>query len=196
MKRFFDLFIIILTMPIVLSVTLMIALSVRYKLGSPVLFRQLRPGYNEKIFSMVKFRTMANICDENNIPLPDLERITVFGSFLRSTSLDELPSLWNVFKGEMTLVGPRPLLVEYLELYTPQQARRHSVKPGLTGWAQVNGRNDLSWKEKFELDIWYVENQSILLDIKILLMSIKKVLFRDGILKKGEITTSKFKGAK
>ncbi len=196
MKRFFDLFIIILTMPIVLCVSIMIALSVRYKLGSPVLFRQLRPGYNEKIFSMVKFRTMANICDENNIPLPDLERITVFGSFLRSTSLDEIPSLWNVFKGEMTLVGPRPLLVEYLELYTPQQARRHSVKPGLTGWAQVNGRNDLSWKEKFELDIWYIENQSILLDIKILLMSIKKVLFRDGILKKGEIKTSKFKGAK
>lgn len=196
MKRFFDLFIIILTMPIVLCLSIMIALSIRYKLGSPVLFRQLRPGYNEKIFSMVKFRTMANICDENNIPLPDKERITVFGSFLRSTSLDELPSLWNVFKGEMTLVGPRPLLVEYLELYTPQQARRHSVKPGLTGWAQVNGRNTLSWREKFELDIWYIENQSILLDIKILLLSIKKVFFRDGISQKGEITTSKFKGAK
>jgi len=171
-----------------------IALLVRWKLGKPVLFRQLRPGYKGKPFYLIKFRTMRDAFDAQGNLLPDAERMTSFGSFLRSTSLDELPELWNVLKGEMSLVGPRPLLMEYLPLYTPEQARRHDVKPGITGWVQVNGRNALSWEEKFKLDVWYVDNQSLWLDIRILLLTLKKVLLREGISAQGEATMPKFTG--
>lgn len=165
------------------------------KIGSPVLFRQQRPGLNGKPFNMMKFRTMRNAFDEAGRPLPDSERLTPFGAKLRATSLDELPELWNVLKGDMSLVGPRPLLMEYLPLYSAEQARRHEIKPGLTGWAQVNGRNALTWDEKFALDTWYVDNCSIWLDLKILFLTVKKVLIRDGISAAGEATMPKFTGS-
>ena len=165
-------------------------------LNFPILFRQSRTGLNGKIFNIYKFRTMTNECDKDGILLPDEARLTKFGKFLRSTSLDELPSLWNVLKSDMSLVGPRPLLLEYLPLYSTQQARRHEVKPGITGWAQVNGRNAISWDEKFDLDVWYVDNQSIWLDIKILYMTIKKVILRDGISAKNNATMPPFEGTK
>lgn len=171
-----------------------IAFCVRWKLGKPVLFRQLRPGYKGKPFYLIKFRTMRDAFDAQGNPLPDADRMTPFGSFLRSTSLDELPELWNVLKGEMSLVGPRPLLMEYLPLYTPEQARRHDVKPGITGWVQVNGRNALSWEEKFKLDVWYVDHQSFALDLKILFLTLKKVLLREGISAQGEATMPQFTG--
>ena len=196
MKRALDLFLIIVGLPLLIPLYIIIAFIIKYKLGSPIFFRQLRPGYNEELFSIIKFRTMTNGFDKNGNFLPDHKRMSSFGNFLRSTSLDELPSLWNVFKGEMSLVGPRPLLVEYLDLYSPEQSKRHNIKPGLTGWAQVNGRNSLSWEEKFELDIWYLDNQTIRLDIKILFLTIKKVFLREGILKEGEILTPKFLGIK
>jgi lipopolysaccharide/colanic/teichoic acid biosynthesis glycosyltransferase len=177
-------------MPIILVVSLLILI----KLGTPVFFIQRRPGYLGIPFDIYKFRTMNNIFDQHGNPLPDSDRLTRFGSFIRSTSLDELPCLWNVLKGEMSLVGPRPLLMEYLPLYNDYQKRRHEVRPGVTGWAQVNGRNTISWSEKFDFDIWYVENQCFLLDIKILFLTFKKVILRDGITKDGEVTTSKFTG--
>ncbi|MCL6415810.1 sugar transferase [Aestuariirhabdus sp. Z084] len=164
-------------------------------LGSPALFRQVRPGADAKPFSMVKFRTMRDAVDSSGNPLPDRERLTRFGAFLRSTSLDELPELWNVLKGEMSLVGPRPLLVDYLPLYSSEQARRHEVKPGITGWAQVNGRNAISWEQKFELDVWYVDNRSLMLDIRILWMTVTKVLKRDDISSDQSVTAEKFTGS-
>lgn len=171
-----------------------VAILVRQKLGSPILFTQVRPGLGGQPFKMVKFRTMLDAHDAQGNPLPDEQRLTQFGSFLRSTSLDELPGLWNVITGDMSLVGPRPLLMEYLPLYTAEQAKRHDVRPGVTGWAQINGRNAISWEEKFKLDTWYVDHQSFLLDLKIILLTIKKVLIRDGISAEGEVTMSKFTG--
>lgn len=180
---------------IVLSPVLAItAHKVKKELGSPVLFRQTRPGLYGQPFEMIKFRTMKDATDKDGNPLPDSERLTDFGKKLRASSLDELPELWNVLKGDMSLVGPRPLLIEYLPLYNAEQAKRHNVRPGVTGYAQVNGRNALSWEEKFKLDTWYVENQSFLLDMKILLQTVKKVLIKDGITAEGEATMSKFTG--
>ena len=195
-KRIFDLFLIILSLPFLLPIYLLIILLVLTQLKFPILFKQSRPGLNGKIFTMYKFKTMTDECDKNGILLSEEVRLTKFGKFLRSTSMDELPSLWNVLKGDMSLVGPRPLLVQYLPLYSIKQARRHEVKPGITGWAQVNGRNAISWDEKFDLDVWYVDNQSIWLDIKILYMTIKKVIVRDGISAKHEATMPSFKGTK
>lgn len=172
-----------------------VAWQISRKMGSPVFFRQVRPGLNGKPFEMIKFRTMKDAIDASGNPLPDSERLTPFGQFLRSSSLDELPELWNVLKGDMSLVGPRPLLMEYLPLYSPEQARRHEVRPGVTGWAQVNGRNTLSWEDKFKLDVWYVDNRSLWLDIKVLFLTVKKVLVRDGISAEGEATMSKFTGS-
>jgi len=173
---------------------LVVAFLVRVKLGSPVFFRQQRPGLNGKPFMLVKFRTMTDERDEKGNLLPDEVRLTRFGQFLRSTSTDELPELWNVFVGEMSLVGPRPLLMRYLDRYTPEQARRHEVKPGITGWAQVNGRNALTWKEKFKLDVWYVDHYSIWLDISILFSTLTKVLNREGISGEEQATMSEFFG--
>lgn len=196
MKRLFDLLaaafaLLLLGLPLLLLMWL-----IRRKLGSPVFFRQVRPGLDGRPFEMVKFRTMTDERGPDGKLLPDAVRLTPFGRFLRSTSLDELPELWNVLKGDMSLVGPRPLLMEYLTLYTPEQARRHEVRPGVTGWAQVNGRNAISWEEKFELDVWYVDHKSLWLDIKILWLTVKKVLVRDGISAAGEATMSKFTGRK
>jgi len=181
---------------LLLPIFMLLMLLVRIKLGSPVFFRQVRPGMYGKPFKMIKLRTMLDAIDSSGNPLPDSERLTKFGAVLRSISLDELPSLWNVLKGDMSLVGPRPLLVEYLELYSPEQARRHEVRPGITGWAQVNGRNAISWEDKFKFDVWYVDNQSLWLDLKILLLTVKKVFVREGISADGEVTMSKFKGTK
>lgn len=176
-------------------VLLVLAFLVRRKLGSPVVFSQVRPGLAGKPFRMYKFRTMTDATDHEGELLPDEVRLTSFGRFLRSTSLDELPELWNVLKGEMSLVGPRPLLMEYLPLYTAEQARRHEARPGITGWAQVNGRNAISWEDKFSLDVWYVDNQSLWLDMRILWMTVRKVLVREGIAAAGEATTTKFTGS-
>lgn len=176
----------------VLAVT---AYKVKKNLGSPVLFKQTRPGLDGKPFEMIKFRTMKDATDSDGNLLPDSERLTPFGQKLRSTSLDELPELWNVLKGDMSLVGPRPLLMEYLPLYNSEQARRHNVRPGVTGYAQVNGRNAISWEQKFALDTWYVDNQSMWLDIKILAKTVKQVLIKDGISAEGEATMSKFTGS-
>ncbi|MCG8532751.1 MAG: sugar transferase [Desulfovibrionales bacterium] len=177
-----------------MPIYLLFGLLIYTKLGRPVLFKQVRPGIHGKPFKMIKFRTMLDACDSNGEPLPDEQRMTSLGDFLRATSLDELPELWNVLKGDMSLVGPRPLLMEYLPLYTPEQNRRHEMRPGITGWAQVNGRNGLAWEEKFKLDVWYVDNQSNLLDLKILLLTAKKVLERDGISAAGHVTAEKFRG--
>lgn len=173
-----------------------ISLMIWRVMGSPVLFRQTRPGRDGKPFEMVKFRTMRNATDAEGKPLPDAERLTKLGQFLRSSSLDELPELWNVLKGEMSLVGPRPLLMEYLPLYSKVQARRHEVRPGVSGWAQVNGRNAISWDEKFALDVWYVDNRSFLLDLKVIWLTIRKVIKRDGISAAGDATMPKFTGGK
>ena len=194
MKRIFDLILILFSAPILILIFLLVALTVRFKLGSPVFFKQRRPGLNKQIFNMIKFRSMTMKSDASGFLLSDSIRLTRFGEFLRSTSLDELPSFWTVLKGEMSLVGPRPLLVEYLPLYSEKQSRRHEVKPGITGWAQVNGRNAINWDEKFDLDIWYVDNQSILLDIKILYMTVKKVITRSEINQDRQTTMEKFKG--
>lgn len=180
----------VLALPLVV-----LTVIIRCKLGTPVLFKQQRPGLYAKPFQLVKFRTMTNARDSSGDLLPDCARLTPFGRFLRSTSLDELPELWNVLKGEMSFVGPRPLLMEYLSLYSPEQARRHEVRPGITGWAQVNGRNSLSWEEKFKLDVWYVDNRNIWLDLKILWHTVKKVLVRDGISAEGEATMPRFIGS-
>jgi len=194
MKRFFDIAATGIALLVMLPVIAILALIVRINMGSPVLFRQARPGLQGTPFMMLKFRTMRDAHDRSGTPLADAERITGFGQILRSTSLDELPELFNILKGDMSLVGPRPLLIEYLPLYTAEQARRHDVRPGLTGWAQVNGRNALSWEEKFALDIWYIDNHSFILDVKILLMTVAKVLRRDGINADGKTTMAKFEG--
>jgi lipopolysaccharide/colanic/teichoic acid biosynthesis glycosyltransferase len=170
------------------------ALAVRLSIGSPVLFRQTRPGLHGRPFTLLKFRTMRDAQDSHGNPLPDEARLTHLGAFLRSTSLDELPELWNVLRGEMSLVGPRPLLMEYLPLYTPEQARRHEVRPGITGWAQVNGRNAISWEEKFRLDVWYVDHRTLRLDLKILLLTLKQVFRREGISQQGHVTMERFRG--
>jgi len=193
-KRLFDIFASGIGLILLSPVLLIVAGLIRYKLGSPVLFRQVRPGRNGKPFEMIKFRTMRNAVDEHGKALPDNERMTRFGNLLRSASLDELPELWSVLKGDMSLVGPRPLLMEYLPLYSEEQYRRHDVRPGLTGWAQVNGRNALSWEDKFRLDVWYVDNQSFWLDIRILLMTVQKVVSREGISHDGDATMPKFRG--
>ncbi|MBQ0746648.1 MAG: sugar transferase [Marinobacter sp.] len=194
-KRILDVLVSVAALMMLLPVIGVVALVIHRKLGSPVLFRQIRPGKNGKPFQMVKFRTMRDALDAQGNPLPDSERMTTFGQFLRSSSLDELPGLWNVLKGEMSLVGPRPLLMEYLPLYSKEQYRRHDVRPGVTGWAQVNGRNAISWEDKFKLDVWYVDNRSFWLDLKILFLTVKKVLVRDGISGEGEVTMSKFTGS-
>lgn len=195
-KRFADIFIsasalIVLALPL-----LALCILIRRKLGGPIFFRQVRPGQYGRPFEMVKFRTMTDARDENGDLLPDAQRLTSFGKFLRATSLDELPELLNVLKGDMSLVGPRPLLMEYLPLYNDHQAKRHLVRPGITGWAQVNGRNAISWDEKFDLDVWYVSNASMLLDFKILFLTVKKVFWREGISAQGDATMPKFTGSK
>jgi lipopolysaccharide/colanic/teichoic acid biosynthesis glycosyltransferase len=196
MKRFVDITGSILGLVLLSPVLLIVWVMVRRDMGSPVLFRQTRPGLNGQPFQMVKFRTMRDATDSSGNPLPDSERLTNFGRFLRSSSLDELPELWNVLRGDMSLVGPRPLLMEYLSLYSPKQARRHEVRPGVTGWAQINGRNSVSWDEKFEFDVWYVNNRTFWLDLKIIWLTIRKVFKRDGISAAGEATMPKFKGNK
>ena len=196
LKRLFDFLIAVFGLVVLSPVLAILAWQIRKKLGSPVLFRQTRPGLHGQPFRMVKFRTMRDAIGPDGQPLPDSERMTSFGSFLRSASLDELPELWNVLKGDMSLVGPRPLLMEYLPLYSPEQARRHEVRPGVTGWAQINGRNALSWEEKFRLDVWYVDNQSFWLDLKILALTVKKVFVREGISAAGEVTAAKFTGSR
>jgi lipopolysaccharide/colanic/teichoic acid biosynthesis glycosyltransferase len=194
MKRLFDIVVSACAL-LVLALPLWVLMwQVRRKLGSPVFFTQVRPGLHGKPFKMVKFRSMTSERGADGELLPDAVRLTPFGRFLRSTSLDELPELWNVLKGDMSLVGPRPLLVEYLPLYSPEQARRHEVRPGITGWAQVNGRNAIGWEEKFRLDVWYVDHQSLWLDLRILWLTVKKVLVRDGISAAGEATVKNFKG--
>ena len=194
-KRLFDLFGFLSALLLLSPVLLLTAWQVRRRIGVPVLFRQIRPGLAGRPFELLKFRTMTDERGPDGQLLPDKDRLTPFGRWLRASSLDELPELWNVLKGEMSLVGPRPLLVEYLPLYTPEQARRHEVRPGITGWAQVNGRNAISWDEKFKLDVWYVDNQSLWLDLKILWLTIKKVLVRDGISAQGDVTMPKFTGS-
>ncbi|MER3479065.1 MAG: UDP-galactose phosphate transferase [Meiothermus sp.] len=195
MKRILDFGGATLALVLLSPLLLILAYLVRRNLGSPVLFRQTRPGLQGKPFVMYKFRTMSDARDSEGRLLPDDQRLTRFGKFLRSTSLDELPELWNVIKGEMSLVGPRPLLMKYLELYTPEQARRHEVKPGITGWAQVNGRNALTWEEKFKLDVWYVDNWSLALDLRILWLTLLKVVRRDGISAAGYATMPEFRGS-
>ena len=194
LKRILDLSIIFTGFLILIPILIAIFFLVKIKLGSPVFFKQARPGLNGAIFNIYKFRTMTNELDKNGFLLPDIDRLTKFGKFLRSTSLDELPGLWCVLKGDMSLVGPRPLLLEYLPLYSKRQARRHEVKPGFTGWAQVNGRNSISWYEKLELDVIYIDNQSFWLDIKILFITVKKVIVRDGVSHDNHVTVDKFKG--
>ncbi len=194
-KRILDLVLVVLAIPLLILPILILALLVRCNFGSPIFFRQQRAGLHGKPFELVKFRTMIDIRGPDGAYLPDSQRLTRLGKVLRSTSLDELPELWNVFKGEMSLVGPRPLLMEYLPLYTNEQTKRHNALPGITGWAQINGRNTLNWEEKFNLDIWYVKNQSLWLDLKILFITMIKVLRRDGISGNGEVTMKKFTGS-
>ncbi|MBP7881387.1 MAG: sugar transferase [Candidatus Methylopumilus sp.] len=196
MKRLLDITASLLLICVMLLPLAALFILIRTKLGRPVLFSQERPGLDGQVFTMIKFRTMTDERGLDGALLPDVQRLTSFGRFLRASSLDELPELWNVLRGEMSLVGPRPLLVEYLPLYTAEQLRRHNVRPGITGWAQVNGRNAISWEDKFALDVWYVENQSLWLDIKILWMTLRKVIVRDGISAAGEATMPKFTGSK
>ncbi len=195
-KRLFDLVTVIVAAPLWVPVLLVLAVLVRGKLGAPVFFRQKRPGRDERIFELVKFRTMTDERDATGALKPDAERLTAFGRWLRGTSLDELPELWNVLKGEMSLVGPRPLLVQYLERYSPEQRRRHAVPPGLTGWAQINGRNAISWEEKFALDVWYVDHRSLALDVKILFRTVWQVVRREGISAPGDATMPEFRGGR
>ena len=194
LKRLLDIVIASSALVLLSPVYAFVAYKVRKNLGSPVLFRQVRPGLKGKPFEMINFRSMKDVVDAQGNPLPDSERLTPFGQMLRSSSLDEMPELWNVIKGEMSIVGPRPLLMEYLPLYNEQQAKRHNVRPGITGYAQVNGRNAISWEKKFELDTWYVENRSLWLDFKIMLKTVQKVLSKDDISAEGEATISKFTG--
>jgi len=194
MKRLFDILAAAFGLLLFLPVLCVVAVLIRWKMGGPVLFRQKRPGMNGEPFQMIKFRTMRDAIDKDGRPLPDAERLTPLGQVLRASSLDELPELWNVLKGEMSLVGPRPLLMEYLPLYSPEQSRRHEVRPGVTGWAQINGRNALSWGEKFKLDVWYVENRTFGLDLQIIAWTILKVVRKDGISAAGETTMPRFTG--
>ncbi|HZJ95129.1 MAG TPA: sugar transferase [Thiopseudomonas sp.] len=193
-KRLFDFTLALLGIVALSPLLMIIAFLIRWKLGSPIFFTQERPGLNGKPFKMVKFRTMLDAYDSSGNHLPNVMRFTGFGNLLRTTSLDELPGLWNVLKGEMSLVGPRPLLMEYLPLYSEEQARRHHVKPGITGWAQVNGRNAISWEQKFEYDVWYVANQDFWLDVKILFLTAKKVFMREDINAGEGVTMQKFSG--
>jgi len=195
-KRTFDIIVSASTLIVLSPVILLLSFRINKHLGSPIIFKQARPGLNSYIFNMIKFRSMRDAFDKQGNALPDKDRLTPFGQKLRNSSLDELPGLWNVLKGDMSLVGPRPLLVEYLPLYTTSQARRHDVKPGITGWAQVNGRNALSWEKKFEYDTWYVDNQTFWLDIKILFLTVTKVFSQADINADGEVTMTKFKGYK
>ncbi|MEK5754854.1 sugar transferase [Acinetobacter variabilis] len=194
LKRLLDIIIASIALILLSPLYAFVAYKVKKNLGSPVLFRQVRPGLHGKPFEMIKFRTMKDAVDEQGNPLPDSERLTSFGQMLRSTSLDEMPELWNVIKGDMSIVGPRPLLMEYLPLYSPEQAKRHDVRPGMTGHAQVNGRNAIGWEEKFKLDTWYVEHQSTLLDFKIMFKTVHKVLAKDDISAEGDATMPKFTG--
>lgn len=194
-KRLLDISSAIVGLALLSPVFLFVAWKIKRNLGSPIFFTQIRPGLNGKPFKMIKFRTMRDAMDENSQVLSDAERLTPFGTWLRSTSLDELPELWNVLKGDMSLVGPRPLLMEYLPLYNAEQKRRHEVRPGITGWAQINGRNAISWEEKFKLDVWYVDNQSLWADIKVLFLTVKKVLIREGISAADDATMPVFKGS-
>ena len=196
LKRILDVVIASTALVLLSPVYALVAYKVKKNLGSPVLFRQTRPGLHGQPFEMIKFRSMKDALDTAGNPLPDSERLTPFGKMLRATSLDEMPELWNVIKGDMSIVGPRPLLMEYLPLYNSEQAKRHEVRPGITGYAQVNGRNAISWEKKFELDTWYVENQSLWLDFKIMLKTVKKVLAKDDISAEGEVTMHKFTGTK
>lgn len=195
-KRLFDFSFSFLALFLFLPIFLIIFFLVFYNLGFPVLFSQLRPGLYEKPFYLYKFRSMSDFTNANGKIIPDEKRLNKFGKFIRASSLDELPSLWNVMKGDMSLVGPRPLLMEYLPLYNKNQKRRHEVKPGITGWAQVNGRNSISWKKKFDFDIWYVDHHTFWLDLKIIVLTIKKIFLQEGIAEPGEVTMSKFKGNK
>lgn len=195
LKRLLDIIIASIALILLSPLYFYVAHKVKKNLGSPVLFRQVRPGLHGKPFEMIKFRSMKDAVDAQGNPLPDSERLTPFGKMLRSSSLDEMPELWNVIKGDMSIVGPRPLLMEYLPLYNEEQAKRHLVRPGMTGHAQVNGRNAIRWEEKFKLDTWYVENQSVWLDFKIMLKTVKKVLAKDDINEAGEATMSKFTGS-
>lgn len=194
LKRIMDIAVALVASLALSPVLLLVAVLVRAKLGRPILFRQERPGLQGRPFVMLKFRTMRDALDGYGVPLPDQQRLTAFGRLLRSTSMDELPELWNVLKGDMSLVGPRPLLMSYIPLYSPEQTRRHEVRPGITGWAQVNGRNALSWDEKFALDVWYVDNQSFWLDVKILWRTVRQVFIREGINADGEATMPRFEG--
>ena len=194
LKRLLDIIIASIALILLSPLYFYVAHKVKKNLGSPILFRQVRPGLNGKPFEMIKFRTMKDAVDAQGNPLPDSERLTLFGKMLRSTSLDEMPELWNVIKGDMSIVGPRPLLTEYLPLYNEEQAKRHNVRPGMTGHAQVNGRNAISWEEKFKLDTWYVENHSTLLDFKIMLKTVHKVIAKDDISAEGEATMTRFTG--
>lgn len=196
MKRIFDILIALIVLILFLPLLLLTSLFICIFIGRPILFSQIRPGLEGRPFLMYKFRTMSLACNSNGELLSDDLRLSKFGKLLRSTSIDELPGLWNVLKGDMSLIGPRPLLMEYLTLYNPTQARRHEVRPGITGWAQVNGRNALSWEQKFELDVWYVDNRSFWLDLKILILTVKKVFIREGISADGHVTIEKFKGSK
>jgi len=195
MKRLLDLAVAVPLLLALAPVMAAAAVLVRFRLGSPVLFSQMRPGLHGKPFRLYKFRSMTDATDARGLPLPDHARLTPFGRLLRKTSLDELPQLWNVIRGDLSLVGPRPLLMEYLERYTAEQARRHEVKPGITGWAQVNGRNALSWEEKFALDVWYVDNRSLLLDLRILLLTVVKTIRPEGISSSGHATMPVFEGS-
>ncbi len=194
MKRLIDILLSTIALILLSPLIVAVALLIHFRMGAPVLFRQVRPGLHAKPFEMMKFRTMLDVTDAAGNPLPDSARLTPFGRILRATSLDELPELWNVLKGDMSLVGPRPLLMEYVPLYSPTQARRHEVRPGVTGWAQVNGRNAISWDEKFAHDVWYVDHQNMLLDLKILALTALKVVGRHGINAEGEATMPKFEG--
>jgi lipopolysaccharide/colanic/teichoic acid biosynthesis glycosyltransferase len=194
LKRLFDLLVAVLALLLLALPLLVLAWIIRRKLGSPVLFLQVRAGFTGRPFTMVKFRTMTDERGADGAFLPDAQRLTPFGCFLRASSMDELPELWNVLLGDMSLVGPRPLLMEYLPLYTLEQARRHEVRPGITGWAQVKGRNAISWTDKFALDVWYVDNRTLWLDLRILWLTVRKVLVRDGITALGDATMPKFEG--
>lgn len=196
MKRIFDILVSGFALLLFSPILLILAWKIRQDMGSPVLFSQVRPGLHGKPFRMIKFRSMKDAVGADGTPLPDAERITPLGAKLRSSSLDELPELWNVLRGEMSLVGPRPLLMEYLPLYSTEQARRMDERPGVTGWAQINGRNSLSWEKKFALDVWYVDNRSFWLDLKILWLTVRKVLVKDGISADGEATMPKFTGSR
>ncbi len=193
-KRLFDIVFSLLGILILLPVFVSIAFFTYINLGSPIFFRQIRPGKDGRPFQIIKFRTMTDLKNSDGVYMPDKARMTPFGHFMRSSSLDELPELWNVLKGDMSIVGPRPLLLEYLPLYSKKQKRRHDLCPGITGWAQINGRNEISWEKKFELDLWYIENRNFLLDLKIILITLKKIVFSEGISREGEATVPKFKG--